>query len=81
MDTEYLSVIFSQVVVNDKKYYYYLSDDITQKIVDKIDSIADKYSFTFDGKDKADAAIETYAKELGVNGIYDSETYADFKAY
>lgn len=78
---EYLSVIFSQVVVNDKKYYYYLSDDITQKIVDKIDSIADKYSFTFDGKDKADAAIDAYAKELGVDGIYDSETYADFKAY
>ncbi|MBR1598988.1 MAG: DUF1311 domain-containing protein [Lachnospiraceae bacterium] len=78
---EYLSVIFSQVAVNDKKYYYYLSDDITQKIVDKIDSIADKYSFTFDGKDKADAAIEAYAKELGVEAIYDSEVYADFTAY
>ena len=78
---DYLMVIFSQVAVNDKKYYYFLSDDITQDIVDKIDSIADKYNFTFDGKDKADAAIETYAKELGVDGIYDSETYADFKAY
>ena len=78
---DYQSVFFSQVVVNDKKYYYYLSDGITQDIVDKIDSIADKYSFTFDGKDKADAAIDAYARELGVENIISNETYPEWKEY
>lgn len=80
-NSEFTGVVFSQVIVNGRKYYYYLSDDITQNIVDEIDSIADTYNFTFDGKDKADDAIESYADELGVTAIYKSEAYVDFNTY
>lgn len=75
------SVIFTRSIVNGKKYFYYLSDNITQAIVDEIDGIADKYDFTFDGKDKVDAAIEEYARELGVDSVYNDEVYVDWVDY
>lgn len=72
-------VVYSKVKVNGSTYYYYLKDGITQDIVDFIDEIASDNGFTFDGKDKADAAIEEYAKTLSADEIYKNDTSADWK--
>ncbi|MBE5923893.1 MAG: DUF1311 domain-containing protein [Lachnospiraceae bacterium] len=71
-------VIFTKTEVNDKYYYYYLADDITQEMVDAIDGVAKNYEFTFDGKEATDAAVSQYAKELSVDDIYTNEDYAQW---
>lgn len=74
-------VLYTQMIVNGTKYYYYLKEGITQDMVNYIDGIADKYDFTFDGKDKADAAVEAYARELGVEELYKDERFVDWIDY
>lgn len=71
-------IIYTQLKVNDSTYYYYLKDDITQDIVDYIDEISDSYDFKFDGKDKAEAAIDEYAKELSADSMYKDMNYVEW---
>ena len=72
-------IIYTQLKVNGSTYYYYLKDDITQDMVDYIDSLTEEYNFEFDGKDKADEEIEKYAKELSADGFYNNEDFAEWK--
>ena len=73
-------VLYTQAVVDEKTYFYYLGmDGITQELVDYIDGIAASHEFTFDGKATVDAAVEEYAKKLGVEEIYRNEAKADWQ--
>ena len=74
-----MNVLYSQVVIDEKTYYYYLGmDGITQELVDYIDGIAKEHGFTFDGKDAVTEAERAYAEKLGVGDIYDNEKMAEW---
>jgi len=75
-----MNVLYSQVVIDGRTYYYFLGmDRITQDLVDYIDGIASDHGFTFDGKAAVDAAELAYAQKLGAQDIYNNHTEAGWQ--
>ena len=70
-------VLYYSEEINGRMYYYYLGTEehsISQKTVDYIDSVAEKYGFTFDGKASADDARKSYISQLGLDDVYEAKT-------
>ncbi|MBO4336836.1 MAG: hypothetical protein J5842_02025 [Lachnospiraceae bacterium] len=75
-----LEVVYYSEIIDGRVYYYFLgTGKLTQKTVDRIDAIAAKYNFKFDGKAAADEARDAYKEKLGVKEACDNQKEPNWK--